>query len=83
MKAADLQLLKANVGRRVILHCVDGEILIAEIHSVSEEDQDVIYDVVSSNRSGDREGVANGPAYLMPFSEVDFVALPPSQGERY
>ena len=82
MNAADLQRLKANVGRRVIIHCADGEVILAEIHSVSEEDQDVIYDVVSSNRPDAPEGVSNGPAYLMLFSEVSFVALPPTKEEN-
>ena len=80
MNDADLQLLKTNVGQRVILRCADGEVILAEIHSVSEEDRDVIYDVVSSNRPGNSGKNANGPAYLLSFSELDSVELPVQEG---
>jgi hypothetical protein len=50
MHAKDLQLLRASIGHNVILCCTDGEVIVAEIYSVSEEDEDIIYDVVSTNR---------------------------------
>ena len=66
MNARDLKLLKANVGRHVVLNCTDGEVIVAEIHSVSDEDQDIIYYLVSSNRP-DAYRVGEKPAYLIPF----------------
>jgi hypothetical protein len=78
VNAKDLQVLRENVGRQVLLHCTDGEIILAEIHSVSEEDEDLIYDVVASNRSKEPLGGKDGAAYLIPLSDVRFVELPPA-----
>jgi hypothetical protein len=50
MDVNDLELLKASIDQTVVLRCTDGEVIVAQIHSVSEEDQDIIYDFVSSNR---------------------------------
>lgn len=82
MNAVDLQVLKANIGHQVILHCTDGETILAELHSVSEEDEDLIYDVVSSSRSKEAVGGKGGPAYLMPLSDVQSVELPPTQKDQ-
>jgi len=73
MDSGDLELLKASIGRNVVIHCVDGEVILAEIHFVSDEDQDLIYDVVSSNRPSSSRETSDKPAYLMPFSEVSSV----------
>jgi hypothetical protein len=76
LHAKDLQLLRASIGHNVILCCTDGEVIVAEIYSVSEEDEDIIYDVVSTNRP---DASRERAAYLMPFSEVSSVE--PEQGE--
>ena len=48
MDAADLELLKASTDKYVVIHIEDGEVIVAAVHFVSDEDQDVIYDVISS-----------------------------------
>ena len=80
MDAEDLELLKASIGRVVVLRCTDGEVLVAEIHSVSEEDQDIIYYVVTSNRPDTYRNTGEKAAYLIPISEV--ISVEPWHGEQ-
>ena len=47
------------------------------VHFVSEEESDVLYDLISSNRMTRYEAFGNS-AYRMPFDEIDFVTLPES-----
>jgi small nuclear ribonucleoprotein (snRNP)-like protein len=73
MDAKDIELLKDSIDHTVVLRCTDGEVIVAEIHSVSEEDQDIIYDVVSSSRPDEYRGTGEKAAYLIPMSEVSSV----------
>ena len=75
MNLKDLELLKANVGCQVTLHCVTGEVIVAEILSVSDEDQDLIYDLVSSNQLETYCRTGEKAAYLIAFNEVSFVEV--------
>jgi len=36
--------------RNVVLHCTHGEVIVAGVFSVSERDQAITYNVVSTNR---------------------------------
>ena len=73
MTVDDLRLLKDNVGKHVRIFCTDGETIVAKIHVVSDEDQDVIYDIVSTTRPK-RAAVHGGePAYLVSFGEIERV----------
>ena len=47
MTQADLELLKASIDTLVRVRCRDGEIFIRKALSVSEEEQDLVYDLVS------------------------------------
>jgi hypothetical protein len=75
MDTKDLELLKASIDQIVILRCRDGEVIVAAIHAVSEEDQDIIYDVVSSNRPDEYLRTGEKPSFLIPISEVSAVEL--------
>ncbi len=77
MNHSDLELLKASINRIVRFHCKDGEIVNGTVYFVSEEESDVIYDLISSNRMTRYEAFGNS-AYRMPFEEIDFVTLPES-----
>ena len=69
--------MKAIISRIVRFHCKDGEIVTGTVHFVSEEESDVLYDLISSNRMTRYEAFGNS-AYRMPFDEIDFVTLPES-----
>ena len=70
---SDLQLLKASIDRVVKITCCDGEILLAKVHAVSDEDEDVIYDLVSTTKESHCEKRDEQPAYLIGFRDIERV----------
>ncbi len=77
MTEQDLQLLKASMGKVVRIVCHDGERMLAKVHAVSDEDEDVIYDLVSTTKESQYEKHDEQPAYLIKFEDIDHVE--PSQ----
>jgi hypothetical protein len=53
--------------------CHDGENLLAKVHEVSEDDQDVIYDLVSTTKESQYEKHDEQPAYLIKFDDIERV----------
>ena len=77
MTHADIDFLKSRINQNVQFHCKDGEIVVGFVHFVSDEERDVVYDLISSNRMNRYQSGANC-AYSIPFEEIDFVTLPES-----
>ena len=73
----DIELLKTRIDRKVQFHYKDGEIVLGTLHFVSEEESDVIYDLISSNRMA-RYQLFGNSAYRLTFEEINFVTLPES-----
>jgi len=69
----DLGLLKASIDKVVRIVCRDGEKMLAKIHAVSEEDQDVIYDLVSTTKESQYEKLDEQPAFLIAFENIEHV----------
>jgi hypothetical protein len=80
MNAKDLEVLNRNVDKVVRILTRDGESLLAKVIMVSTEDEDVIYDLVSTSREAQYEKFDQQPAYRIKFQEIESVeqALPPS-----
>jgi small nuclear ribonucleoprotein (snRNP)-like protein len=73
MTEQDLQLLKASVDKVVRIICRDGERMLARVHAVSDEDGDVIYDLVSTTKESQYEKHDEQPAYLIRFENIEHV----------
>ena len=73
MTEQDLQLLKASVDKVVMIVCRDGERMLARVHAVSEEDEDVIYDLVPTTKQPQYEKHDEQPASLIPFDSIEHV----------
>lgn len=73
MTERDLQVLKANIDNVVRIFCDNGEIILAKVHAISDEDQDVIYDLVSTTRLSQYEKHDEQPAYLIKFENIEHV----------
>jgi hypothetical protein len=73
MTEADLAILKDSVDKVVRITCSNGEIMLARIQFVSDEDQDVIYDLVSTTKESQYEKHEVQPAYLIRFRDIDRV----------
>jgi len=75
MTTADLNILKASVGQVVRIVCHDGETMRAKILFVSDEDEDVIYDLISTAKESQYEKREVQPAYLIPFKDIEHVEV--------
>ncbi len=73
MTETDLQLLKASFGKVVRIICFDGEIMTAKVNAVSEEDGDLIYDLISTTKESQYEKYDKQPAYLITFDQIERV----------
>jgi hypothetical protein len=71
MNKTDLQLLKSRAVVRI--KCMDGEVILAKVQLVSEEDEDVIYDLVSTTKESRYEKHDEQPAYLIRFEDIESV----------
>jgi len=69
----DLETLKQNDNRTVRIRTCDGEVMIVKVMFVSESDQDVIYDLISTTRESQYEKHDVQPAYRISFEEVESV----------
>src|SRR3954468_11138480 len=69
----DLELLKSSVDRVVRIVCHDGECMLAKVHAVSDEDEDVVYDLVSTTKESQYEKHDEQPAYLIRFVDIERV----------
>ncbi len=70
MTESDLQVLKASVDKVVRIISFDGETMLAKVRAVSEEDEDVIYDLVSTTKESQYEKHDEQPAYLIRFRDI-------------
>ena len=77
MTEIDLQLLKASIDKVVRIVCHDGEKMLAKIHVVSDEEEDVIYDLIFTTKESQFERKHDEqPAYLITFREIERVERP-------
>jgi len=70
MTPDDLRILKENLDGVVQITCIDGEIIRANIISVSEEEGDIVFDLISTNRPDKYEKLDQQPAYLLRFVHI-------------
>jgi len=73
MNTKDLEILKANIDKVIKIICRDGETLLAKVVLVSEDDEDVVYDLVSTTRESQYEKFDKQPAYRITFQEIESV----------
>lgn len=73
MTEQDLQVLKASIGKVVRIVCYGGETMLAKVHAISDEDHDIIYDLVSTTRPSQYEKHDEQPAYLIKFEDIERV----------
>ncbi|HET9365644.1 MAG TPA: hypothetical protein VFP71_11610 [Candidatus Angelobacter sp.] len=70
MTQADLDLLKNSANKVVRIFCHNGETMLAKVHFVSEEDRDLIYDLIATTTESQYEKHDEQPAYLIGFEHI-------------
>ena len=73
MTEADLDLLKNSVSKIVRIFCYNGETILAKVHIVSEEDRDLICDLIATTTESQYEKYDEQPAYLIGFEHIERV----------
>lgn len=73
MTSEQIALLKANIDKQVRITAADGEVLVVKLILVSEEEEDIIYDLISTNRPDKYERLEVRPAYALPFYAIKWI----------
>ena len=73
MNDRDVETLKRNDNCLVRITTYDGEVMIARVMFVSESNQDLIYDLVSTTKESQYEKLDEQPAYLIRFNDIESV----------
>jgi hypothetical protein len=73
MTPKDIETLKQNDNRPVRLTTCDGEVMIARVRFVSDSNQDLIYDLVSTTKEFQYEKHDEQPAYRIDFKDIESV----------
>jgi len=68
-----LSKLKGLIHKEARIKCFDGEEIVAQILAVSEIEQDVIYDLISTNRQFQYEKYDKQPLYRVKFEDIKSV----------
>ncbi len=80
MNDKDLDLLRSNIDKRVRIICHDGEVIIAKVHFVFDEYEDVVFDLVWTNRESKYEKHDEQPAYAIDFKDIKSVEALTEEG---
>lgn len=73
MTREQVDTLKANVNKLVKITATDGQVLVVKLIAVGEEEEDIIYDLVRTNRPDKYERLDVQPAYSLPFRAIERV----------
>jgi hypothetical protein len=77
MTDKDLQTLKTNANHVFKIKTYDGEVLLAKVMAVSESEEDVIYDLVSTSKESQYEKFDEQPVYKIDFKHIESVEVIP------
>jgi hypothetical protein len=70
MTDQDLQTLRQFQNRTVRIHTYDREVLIARVLFISDFEEDLIYDLISTSRESQYEKHDEQPAYRILFKDI-------------
>lgn len=80
MKAEDIALLQQSIGKTVRFLCTDGEIIVAKVDTIDFEDEEIVYEMLSTTNESRYEKHDVQPAYLIHFNEIASIAEAPREG---
>jgi GH15 family glucan-1,4-alpha-glucosidase len=80
MTDKDLRTLKENDNHIVSIKTYDGEVMMAKVRFVSQSEQDLVYDLISTSKESQYEKHDEQPAYLIKFVDIESVDVPAEPG---
>ena len=84
LHSIDLEELRRSVDKVVTLFCTDGEVISAKIILVCEEDEEVVYEMLATNREK-KQAYAKagiGAVYVARFCDVERIGTTTSNSLR-
>lgn len=70
MTERDIDILEHSIDKNVRLKCIDGEVIVARIDCVDREDDEIVYELLSTTDESKYEKLDRQPAYLIRFSDI-------------
>ncbi len=70
MKLIEIERLRSYTDKLVRLEAHDGEVMVVKVHTMQDEYQDFIYDIVSTNRESKYTQPLTLSAYVMRYDDV-------------
>lgn len=70
MDQEDIEILRQSLGSTLRLVCTDGEQATCKVLFISDSEQDVICEVISSTRKGFYETLPNDATISFPFDDI-------------
>jgi len=70
MTENDVALLRQSIDKIVRFRCTDGEIILGKVHAVDVEDEEIVYDLVTTTDESKYEKRDEQPAYLIRFNDI-------------
>jgi hypothetical protein len=71
----DVDLVRKSIDKIVRFRCTDGEIILAKVHTIDVEDQEIVYDLVTTTDESKYEKRDEQPAYLIHFRDIASVEV--------
>lgn len=75
MTQNEVAFLQQSVDKIVKFRCTDGEVITAKIDTVDAQDQEIVYEMLSTTDESKYEKHDRQPAYLIHFHEIASVEL--------
>jgi small nuclear ribonucleoprotein (snRNP)-like protein len=75
MTQHDVTLLQQNINKVIRLRCTDGEVITARVDSVDPQDEEIVYEMLSTTDESKYEKHDRQPAYLIHFHEIASVEV--------
>jgi hypothetical protein len=70
MTTKDLVFLQKSVDKVIRFRCTDGEIITVKVDEVDMQDQEVVYEMLSTSDESKYEKHDLKPAYLIRFNDI-------------
>jgi hypothetical protein len=70
MTKNDVALLRESIDKIVRFRCTDGEIILAKVHTIDVEDEEIVYDLMTTTDESKYEKRDEQPAYLIHFRDI-------------
>ena len=70
MTENDVALVRQSIDKIVRFRCTDGEIILAKVHTIDLEAEEIVYDLMTTTDESKYEKHDDQPAFLIHFRDI-------------